>query len=387
MPTSSPKRDTKDYDYLNKGLLDLNEYDLYSSKAAVADKTHAPPNDVTLDLEESCPSSSNANSDDFTDLVNVLTRQDQDFKKKFFDCLMPKLWDTKLPYSEYMQLNKLMTALFGESYHKMDPVSQPVSMSRASSHRPDAGHIVGLMKAYLESTSTALSPLPTPVSDGSDFNNYPSVNNLINTLKRRKNHETLVTKKRNEEATNFINGLANKASMYFNPPQLNNISPIVKQAKAGDDCSLTAAPTVKTYDKYQAIETLVYEKLSLNSEDTKSDGIQTLPYVDAADVASSVTRSQIVTANYSDKCGDFVRNEFARKTYDNVSAIKSVNMNSMPHTSLKNKSHQLLKLQNKNSNLKVYSNQMSNMVKQIIHLDEQQQQTQKHANVNAATLG
>lgn len=114
-------------------------------------------------------------------MVQVLGRQDGLFKRKFFDCLMSKLWDTTLPYEEYYQLNKLMTALFGENYHKMEKNSNSPPSSQQQQHphahippqhphqhatayamsnggqgaranRLDAEHVVNLVRAYLDQT-------------------------------------------------------------------------------------------------------------------------------------------------------------------------------------------------------------------------------------------
>lgn len=105
------------------------------------------------------------------DLVQVLGRQDGLFKRKFFDCLMSKLWDTTLPYEEYYQLNKLMTALFGENYHKIERSSPHPAAAAGPQHsavnnsqnmnqqqqqqqprvnRLDAEHVVNLVRAYLD---------------------------------------------------------------------------------------------------------------------------------------------------------------------------------------------------------------------------------------------
>lgn len=128
------------------------------------------------------------NQEEFNDLVHVLARQDNDFKKKFFDCLMTKLWDTTLPYGEYLQLNRLMTALFGESYHKLDlNYLQHRRQSQHPNNKMDAEQVVKLMKIYLESNSEN-QPQSNFIYPKEDFDlEYLSVGNLINTLKRRKN--------------------------------------------------------------------------------------------------------------------------------------------------------------------------------------------------------
>ena len=85
---------------------------------------------------------------------------------------MSKLWDTTLAYDEYLQLNKLMVALFGEDYHKRanalpDAARKGATLSSTSSFacssvsckadmRPDAEHIVGLMKAFFDDKTQTL---------------------------------------------------------------------------------------------------------------------------------------------------------------------------------------------------------------------------------------
>ncbi|CAF0724476.1 unnamed protein product [Brachionus calyciflorus] len=131
----------------------------------------------------------NDNTDDFKDLVEVLARQDNNFKKKFFNCLMTKLWDTNLPYSEYLQLNRLMSALFGENYHKLDMVYLD---PKTSIHQPriskyNTEHVVNLVKIFLDSNNNESRSV---VSEDQDLE-FLSVSNLINTLKRRKKHDNL----------------------------------------------------------------------------------------------------------------------------------------------------------------------------------------------------
>lgn len=138
------------------------------------------------------------------DLVQVLGRQDNSFKRKFFDCLMSKLWDTTLPYGEYYQLNKLMTALFGENYHKIDKVPSPNQQPK--SNRLDAEHVVNLVRAYLDNTKGDIVSQAAAISSlqiqkqldhqqqhqqqqqqqTETFESYSTVSNLISTLKRRK---------------------------------------------------------------------------------------------------------------------------------------------------------------------------------------------------------
>lgn len=132
-------------------------------------------------------------NDDFMDLVQVLAKQDDLFKKKFFDCLMTKLWDTSIPYNEYYQLNKLMIALFGESYHKFGNVS-----NRKPIDKLDAEDVVSLVRAYLDKNKsnddTKLEMnhfIENQIRPTSNLEpqSYSSVSNLINTLKRRKKIE------------------------------------------------------------------------------------------------------------------------------------------------------------------------------------------------------
>jgi len=124
---------------------------------------------------------------------------------------MSKLWDTCLPYEEYYQLNKLMTALFGENYHKIENPTVNNGHGGQQSSKPnrlDAEHVVNLVRAYLDQNkiddapplyptvaapktaapaTISTQPLSTPPKNSSpSMDSYSSVSNLIMTLKRRK---------------------------------------------------------------------------------------------------------------------------------------------------------------------------------------------------------
>ncbi len=92
-------------------------------------------------------------ADEMRDLIGVLAKQNDKFKTKFFECLMMKLWDTKLPINEYLQLNRLMTALFGEAYHTLEPgvAKQADYLSQTRNSKADAGHVARLLRAYRDS--------------------------------------------------------------------------------------------------------------------------------------------------------------------------------------------------------------------------------------------
>jgi hypothetical protein len=332
LSTSSPKpflkndQLEKNYDYIKKGLLDLNKIEKI---------THSEENFDDRDSHQK--DGFGSNSDDFKDLVSVLTRQDQDFKRKFFDCLMPKLWDTKLPYSEYIQLNKLMTALFGESYHKLDLITASSDRSKQNTHRPDAEQIVNLMKAFLV---TSVSPTHSTNSINAsndhkdDFNDYPSVCNLINTLKRRKYHESQIIKNDDD----FINGF-NK-NIYFNP-QSNKIS--------STENSLSSSKS--------------------SSNDGKQYNI---------DTCEKNNNSQLVGSHFN---GSIINNPNIQPQNVKISKDSEENLGKCLEKGLntrQNKVSSLLKLQKKNSNIKVYSNQMPNVVKQIIHKDDNDQVSMNH---------
>lgn len=138
---------------------------------------------------------------DLNELVKVLGRQSDQFKKKFFDCLMTKLWDAKLPYNEYIQLNRLMSALFGENYHKIaNTNTSPTSTSHET--RLNAEHIVGLMRMYLDSSSSSgnqvnsgknssnmMSDVTSNSEDPQDFR-FNSIASLIGMLKRKQESES-----------------------------------------------------------------------------------------------------------------------------------------------------------------------------------------------------
>lgn len=145
------------------------------------DLNDVPLNNLSIDKDD--PSST-----DFKALGDFFAKQDNNFKKKFFDCLMTLLWDTTLPYSEYLLLNKLMTALFGESYHKMD-MNYLSQKKNLSVNKLDAEHVLNLIKIYLESSNnnpeTKYQTLNRQYPK-EDFDvEYSSVSNLINTLKKK----------------------------------------------------------------------------------------------------------------------------------------------------------------------------------------------------------
>ena len=147
--------------------------------------------------------------EDMKELISVLARQEDTFKKRFFDCLMTKLWDPRLPLQEYLQLNKLMKALFGETYHKIEAnnASLPsrktskidyLNFSSTKNSRTDAEHIVNLMRAYLDTKSNSqraqyISTKHIPVDK-----NYQSVDNLLNTLRVRQKEEVALAKENNK---------------------------------------------------------------------------------------------------------------------------------------------------------------------------------------------
>ena len=141
-----------------------------------------------------------SDDNDFNDLVKVLGRQPNNFKEKFFDCLITQIWDAKLPYSEYVQLNKLMKALFGENYHKFATNSP----SQSCENKLNAEHIVNLMRGYLDSNCGGMHSLnardnnnlntsviyssSNQLIDDLD-NQFLSMANLIDTLKRQQQKE------------------------------------------------------------------------------------------------------------------------------------------------------------------------------------------------------
>ena len=166
-----------------------------SSALAMSDTLKNVKNEVIVDDE------------DIKELISVLARQEDTFKKRFFDCLMTKLWDPRLPLQEYLQLNKLMTALFGETYHKIEAnnASLPnrktskidyLNFSSTKNSRADAEHIVNLMRAYLDTKSNPkrdqyISSKQIPVDK-----NYQSVDNLLNTLRVRQKEEVALAKEK-----------------------------------------------------------------------------------------------------------------------------------------------------------------------------------------------
>jgi hypothetical protein len=137
-------------------------------------------------------------SDDMEDLVSVLAVQNEKFKAKFFKCLMTKLWDTNLPLKEYLQLNKLMSALFGEAYHRMDPDLNVnyskinyLNYSSTKYSKQDAEHIVNLMKSFLDSKNPRMQEeyiKAKQLQKNEDDFDFVTVGSLLESLRMRKSN-------------------------------------------------------------------------------------------------------------------------------------------------------------------------------------------------------
>ena len=139
----------------------------------------------------------NNDKEEFKDLIQVLSRQEPEFKKKFFDCLMTKLWDASLPTDEYFQLNKLMIALFGDNYHNFGN-SQNIkntqidylNLKSTKNSKVDAEYIVNLMKVYLDSKSNKRkNHSENNKSSNENLVEDLSISNLINSLRVRQKDE------------------------------------------------------------------------------------------------------------------------------------------------------------------------------------------------------
>ncbi len=219
--------------------------------------------------------------DDFRELVDVLERQDSEFKSKFFDCLMTKLWDTTLPYNEYIQLNKLMTALFGESYHKMDfsTMNNCFNERNAEKKHIDAENIVNLMKIYLDSAKASASnttnnlnanSLENTFDELNDLNTY-SVTNLINTLKRRKHNEAhpkLMESVLNENQFLFINGLNYKEES----PRVNARNDLIENLS-------NALNLINLKNENSIKSQIINGKVEENFEEEDANDIDPIPFV------------------------------------------------------------------------------------------------------------
>ena len=118
---------------------------------------------------------------------------------------MTKLWDTSLPMEEYVQLNKLLTALFGENYHKMnfhEDSSRTIknahkidylNLKSTKNSKLDAEYIVNLMKVYLDAKSNNSSGKTNKESVENSrenmLNKDTSITNLINSLRVRQQRD------------------------------------------------------------------------------------------------------------------------------------------------------------------------------------------------------
>ncbi len=157
--------------------------------------------DNNIDETES-KSNASCDKDEFKDLIQVLAGQEPEFKNKFFNCLMTKLWDTSLPLEEYVQLNKLLTALFGENYHKMDFEDSRsikktkidyLNLKSTKNSKLDAEYIVNLMKVYLDSKSNKRkieTKKETVINSRENLLDDTSISHLINSLRVRQRNES-----------------------------------------------------------------------------------------------------------------------------------------------------------------------------------------------------
>lgn len=209
--------------------------------------------------QKSCSSNEN---DDFKDLIQVLGRQEIEFKKKFFDCLMTKLWDTSLPINEYVQLNKLMTALFGETYHKMDLSCNGTGHSSTQSIRSgkidylnlkstknskvDAEYIVNLMKVYLDSkTSKKNNYKHSEKSSNENITNDLSISNLVSSLRARQKHETNMSLSRITPRSSNFNLIG--ANIYDLEGKFNTKNSFFKIESTKIKCNLNKKIYVKNF--------------------------------------------------------------------------------------------------------------------------------------------
>lgn len=188
---------------LLQSIGDYKSYDKYRTEQPTLSQL-IEPCDLSRPKAKGPHLSLEAESDDIEELISVLATQNEKFKAKFFECLMTKLWDTNLPLREYLQLNKLMSALFGEGYHKIDP-DMSVSTSKINylnysstrNSKEDAEHIVNLMKSYLDSKNPRMQEeyiqakqMQRNVEDDFDF---VTVSSLLESLRVRQKMDEVGT--------------------------------------------------------------------------------------------------------------------------------------------------------------------------------------------------
>lgn len=200
---------------LLQSIGDYKSYDKYRTEQPTLSQL-IEPCDLSRPKPKAPHLSLETESDDIEELVSVLATQSEKFKAKFFKCLMTKLWDTNLPLKEYLQLNKLMSALFGEGYHKIDP-DMSVSTSKINylnysctrNSKEDAEHIVNLMKSYLDSKNPRMQEeyvqakqMQRNVEDDFDF---VTVSSLLESLRvRQKLDEVGTASQQGPSQTNVL---------------------------------------------------------------------------------------------------------------------------------------------------------------------------------------
>lgn len=216
------KKNTANDDRFSVVLREINDFVEEKKREESAKKLHVESElvqKVLVPQKVSPVPSTDSNSDEFLALVSVLGKQDNKFKYKFFNCLMPKLWDANLPYEEYVQFNKLMTALFGEDYHTLDDSTRNLARKIRDRKTPtlcsddegvdDYKYVYAkqhktfnsLLKDYIQNNyngeidfSNFTMKKKEPTSNGSSSSmltgcmpptGYPCVPNLLSTLKRK----------------------------------------------------------------------------------------------------------------------------------------------------------------------------------------------------------
>jgi len=139
----------------------------------------------------STPTTTLKAEDDINDLIKVLAKQNDKFKDKFFEYLIIKIWDTKQPINEYLQLNRVMSVLFGEAYHNMKSgeCADYLKLRETKNSKVDAYYIDKLRKAYLDSNNPVkqrvFSEKKERLSEVSAEFDFVTVSSLLESLRVR----------------------------------------------------------------------------------------------------------------------------------------------------------------------------------------------------------
>ena len=288
------------------------------------------------------------------DLVSVLAKQNDKFKKKFFECLMVKLWDTNLPLIEYLQLNRLMKALFGESYHKLD-LKSPSTRSRKSSKieyltfsetknsKTDAEHIVNLMRTYLDAQSPKKQAeyIQTKLMQNDediDETNFITVSSLLDSLRVRQKVDDNAESKRYKSLLDLNSTSKYKSELFdsnefsfkngFNGLQNQELSPHIPLKNGNQD--------VNSYEKY--LDAYIDSVVKNTNEPTNSGVSKLKEKIESLEKCvnplsshakshdKTIKRSELIAEkikNFDEKPADLTSSRFSLHPPLSTSTIKS----------------------------------------------------------------